>query len=113
MPSKRPLGDEVAYDTHLSACRRLVAGSVFDRESQIALPGSMLDFQVPAPRGPLPMVLPAPSSSSVQEGTEPVMGYVMRVSKIDLTWESLVDRRMVAAIRKWSAVILRARWFLT
>ena len=108
MPSKRPLGDEVAYDAHLSACRRLVAGSVFDRESQIALPGSMLDFQVPAPRGPLPMVLPAPSSSRVQERTEPVMGYVMRVSKIDLTWESLVDRRMVAAIRKWSAVILRA-----
>ena len=73
-----------------------------------AVPGSLFDFQVPVPRGPLPIVLPASSSSDVPDKAEPVMGYVMRVSRVDLTWETLVDRRMVAAIRKWSAVILRA-----
>ena len=108
MPSKRPCVDDVAYDTHLHACRRLVAGSVFDFDNQVSVPGSLFDFRVPVPRGPLPIVRPASSSSSVPDRAEPVMGYVMRVSRVDLTWESLVDRRMVAAIRKWSAVILRA-----
>ena len=61
MPSKRPCVDDVAYDTHLNACRRLVAGSVFDRDNQVSVPGSMFDFQVPMPRGPLPIVLPASS----------------------------------------------------
>ena len=83
--------DDVAYDTHLNACRRLVAGSVFDRDNQVSVPGSMFDFQVPMPRGPLPIVLPASSSSDVPDRAEPVMGYVMRVSRMDITWETLVS----------------------
>ena len=108
MPSKRPGESSSAYDAHLAACRRLVAGSVFDREHQVALAGSMLDFQLPCPRGPLPLVRPVATLARERDESEPVMGYVMRVSKVDLTWERLIDRRMVAAIRKWSAVILRA-----
>ena len=109
MPSKRPVESSSAYDAHLAACRRLVAGSVFDREHQVTLTGSILDFQLPCPRGPLPLVRPAASQahSCAQDKSEPVMGYVMRVSRVDLTWERLIDRRMVAAIRKWAAVFFK------
>ena len=35
------------------------------------------------------------------------MGYTTRVCKLDLTWEAMLDRKLVAAIRKWTAIILR------
>ena len=108
MSSKRSAESSSAYDAHLSACRRLVAASIFDRESQVRMPGSMLEFQVPVPRGPLPLVRAHAASPELSDRSQPVMGYTMRISKIDLTWERLLDRRMVAAVRKWSAVILRA-----
>ena len=108
MGEKR-VADE-ALDSHLSACRRLVAASMFRMPGQAAPSASQHDFlnyRLAPPVGPLPAVHPRQAVGDSQPDAGPIMGYTTRVCKLDLTWEAMLDRKLVAAIRKWTAIILR------
>ena len=103
------MADE-ALDSHLSACRRLVAASMFRMPGQAAPSASQhdfLNFRLAPPVGPLPAVHPQQAVGDSQPDAGPIMGYTTRVCKLDLTWEAMLDRKLVAAIRKWAAIILR------
>ena len=107
MGEKR-VADE-ALDSHLSACRRLVVASMFRMPGQAAPSVSQhdfLNFRLAPPVGPLPAVHPQQAVGDSQPEAGPIMGYATRVCKLDLTWEAMLDRQLVAAIRKWTAIIL-------
>ncbi|CAE7293175.1 unnamed protein product [Symbiodinium sp. CCMP2592] len=99
-----------AYDAHLSTCLRTSQGSAFRMPWETPeFRNSLLDFSVPLGRGPLPLI-PVSSNISVPVPKQPAVSFAHRFSRVrhDISWENQTEKRLVAAVRKWTALVLRS-----
>ena len=110
-PFKKPrVASDSAFEAHLSASLRTAQASIFRMPWELPeRRNHLLDFQVPLGKGPLPLV-PAPSAEKQAVQPEPAVSFSTRFSRVrhDLSWEAKTEKRMVAAVRKWTAIVMRS-----